>query len=381
MTTERYSMKLRELQSLHYETPYFLMAPSAAVQNLANFRQLFPDATIHYAVKANSDQEVVSQLADVGANFEIASYDELEYLQKLGIAVDRVIYSNPVKPARHIELAHEAGLRAYAVDSAGELEKIARSAPGAAVYVRLAVDGRGSTFCLSRKFGTTADECETLLLKADALGLEAAGLTFHVGSQQTDPQTWVEAIRAVGEVMAHLLARGLRVRILNISGGFPVPYRGDEPALETIAKSIYAALRRYLPYPVELWLEPGRAIVAATAVAVTTIIGHSTRTDEEWLYVDLGAFHGMLEALQTGGELPYPCRAMPQAMSDSGCIDYTVTGPTCDPDDLLYRRVRLPAGLREGDKIAIFLSGAYTLGYASAFNGFPVPPTYYVDEL
>ena len=333
---------------------------------------------VRYAVKCNPEPGVLRAVALGGGGFEIASFAELQLVTAVGADPADVLYSNPVKPPAHIAAAHRAGVRRFAVDSPEELAKIAEYAPGSDVYVRLRVDDGSSRFPLSAKFGTDTDQAEQLLLAARALGLGPAGLTFHVGSQCTDPDAWARALRRCAPLMASLARHGVVLQLLDIGGGFPAQY-GDEhvPGLEEIGARVVAAIDA-LPYvPTELVCEPGRGVVAEAAVIVATVIGRAERNGRCWVYTDVGAYNGLMEAAQSHAALAYPLATSSATSADVVMMRCTVTGPSCDSSDTLLRDSVLPATIQVGDRLFLGTAGAYSICYASGFNGFPPPrPTY-----
>ena len=166
------------LATLDLPTPYLVGDSRLLRQRLCAFESALPGVRPFYAVKCNSDQTVLSTVASHGAGFEIASLGELAMLRAVGVDPRDVLYSNTVKPAAHVRGAFEAGVWRFAIDSEGELDKIARCAPGSAVYVRVRVDDSGSVFPLSRKFGAEAHHARALLQQAHAPG--AAAVRFDV---------------------------------------------------------------------------------------------------------------------------------------------------------------------------------------------------------
>src|SRR5690242_16733204 len=142
-----------------------------------------PVAEIHYAVKANSHPTILAALAAEGCGFEIVSTGELMPLIALAVPPSRIVSSNPIKTPEFVATAHAYGVDQFAIDSAGEVRKVARLAPGARVYCRITVDNSGSEWPLARKFGCTPDQAVELLVEAREHGLRPIGLTFHVGSQ------------------------------------------------------------------------------------------------------------------------------------------------------------------------------------------------------
>jgi hypothetical protein len=240
------------LNRMDHPTPFLVCDLETARERYANLTAALPGVRCFYAVKCNSEPELLAAFDQLGSSFEIASCAELQMLQKLGVDPEKVLYSNTVKPAAHIAESFAAGLWRYAFDSEGELYKLAEHAPGAAVYVRLRVDDSTSLFPLSRKFGAEAQEARALLLLARSLGLRPYGVTFHVGSQCTTTTAWRQAIAAVGRLLSRLEGDGITLEMLNLGGGFPARYVEDVPSIDQIANTIESALHELLPYRPEL---------------------------------------------------------------------------------------------------------------------------------
>ena len=331
-----------------------------------------------FAVKCNPDPVVLKTLADCGANFEIASAPELAMVIAAGGDPRRVLYSNTVKPASHIASTRADGVPLFAADSESEVEKIAREAPGAGVVIRVSVDDTHSRFPLSSKFGVPLDGAVGLLRSAREHGLTPAGLTFHVGSQCTDATAWGKAITALAPVLLSLTRLGIELEILDIGGGFPARYDRPVPPIEEIGRHTLAALDR-LPYrPRRIVCEPGRALVAESAVIASTVIGREQRHGTEWVYLDVGAYNGLMESAQTKATWAFPLLTS-RLDGTEAQIRATVTGPTCDSSDTIFFDAPITADISEGDRVYIGAAGAYTLCYASSFNGFPPPTPVYFD--
>nr|WP_231134173.1 type III PLP-dependent enzyme [Motilibacter deserti] len=340
----------------------------------AQLRDGLEGVALHYAVKCNPDQQVLDVLHGLGCRFEIASWEELRLLVGLGVDPADVLYSNPVKPAAHVSRCAEAGVWRFAVDSRAELEKVARLAPGASVYVRMRAVGSSGAVASEGKFGVDPADAVELLSSASSIGLRAYGLAFHVGSQTLQPRAWEQAIARAGEVMRELAGRGVRLEMLDVGGGFPAAYDTPVPPPAAFGRVIRAACRRHLPYPVLVVAEPGRALVATAGTMVATVVGVARRPGATWVHLDVGALNGFIEALETGMRLRYPTadsRGGPQQR-------YCVTGPTCDSQDTVLREAPLSAGLREGDRVFLGSAGAYTACCASRFNGFDIPTVRHV---
>jgi ornithine decarboxylase len=362
------------LRLIDVPTPYLVTDLDTVAARYAAFTAALPGVSTFYAMKCNPSPEILRTLAAEGAGFEVASIAELRMLQAHGVDPATVLHSNPVKPAGQIAAAAKAGLWRFAFDSPGELAKISEAAPGSAVYVRLRVDDSTSIFPLSHKFGADVEDAYDLMLLAQRMGLRPYGVTFHVGSQCESTGAWRSAIRAAGELMERLLADGIELEMLDLGGGFPARYVAAEPSIEQIGQVVASELAA-LPYrPALIAAEPGRFLVAESSVMAATIIGRAMRGDENWLFLEVGAYHALLEPTQTPGGWDYPMWSSRPSDEQAPRLRFTLTGPTCDSSDTIAYGVELPATLAVGDVLYFGSAGAYTLAYATSFNGFP-PPT------
>jgi ornithine decarboxylase len=183
------------------------------------------------------------------------------------------------------------------------------------------------------------------------------------------PQAWREPLKTVGEIMDKLAADNIYLDMVDIGGGFPARYAHAPPPLVEYGQVIAAGLAA-LPYPVRAVAEPGRALVAEAGTIVATVIGTATRSGKRWVHLDVGAFNGLMESLETGNQLRFPVRDSLAAPVRQLCH---LTGPTCDSQDTIVFDVELSAGLAEGDLVFLGSAGAYTAVYASGFNGFDPP--------
>ncbi len=358
-----------ELDARVHRTPYLLLDLERATRAYRCLATALPVDAVHYAVKRNPEPRLLTALHQAGCRFEVASSPELAVLRRIGVRPADVLFSNPVKPPDHIARAHRAGCWRYAAGSSTELHKLAAHAPGAAVYVRLRARTPAASAVPSEgKFGVDPGEAYELLLAARRLGLQPYGITFHVGSQMTEPGAWGEALDEVGAVATRLTATGIRLETINIGGGFPVSYGAAVAPISACGEQIGRALDR-LPHRPQVVAEPGRAVVAEAGVLVATVMGTARRGGRDGVHLDVGAFNGLMEALETGNTLAYP-------LSDSRRTNPRVcdlTGPTCDSQDTILFDTALSADLACGDRVYIGGTGAYTTAHASPFNGFAVP--------
>jgi len=359
------------------DTPYLLTDLDLVVHKAKEFKRLMPRVGIYYAVKSNNDPNIIKALQDLVDGYDIASLGEFRQLRKLRISPDRVMYSNPVKVPSHIAETFQGGVSHYAIDSVVEVEKIKHSAPGATVYIRVKVSDYGSKFPLSGKFGIDAMHALALASAAQDAGLHVRGITFHVGSQSENPQVWDAAINMAGELIAQLTKAGFGIEFLDMGGGFPANYEDLASTIEDAAKVINAALDAYVPSTVRVFAEPGRYLSANSSVMAATVIGRENRAGVEWLYLDVGVFQGLMEPLEMS-DWKYPI--FTEKHSRGYKKSFVLTGPTCDAYDTLGLDYTLPSDINVGDKLYIGATGAYSLVYASHFNGFEPPKTYYVGQ-
>ena len=363
------------LDDLRLPSPFLALDLDVVERAYAALRRALPRVGLHYAVKCNPEPALLARLHALGSGFEVASLAELRLLAALGLDPGRALFGNPVKAPSQIAGAFALGADRFAADSRCELEKLTVNAPGARVCIRLDASDPSSRVPLAGKFGVDPATAVELLVEARALGLVAHGLTFHVGSQALDPGAYARAIELAGVVMRAARTHRMQLDLLDLGGGLPARYTTPVPPLRAFGAAIERALAG-LPYAVEVVAEPGRALVAEAGVLVTTVIGVAERAGRRWVHLDVGAFNGMMETLETRRELVFPI-----AWSNRGArrlVPSTVTGPTCDSEDTMFFDVLLPDDLRPDDRLYIETAGAYTTAYASRFNGFDVPRTHVV---
>jgi ornithine decarboxylase len=348
--------------------------------NYRAFATALPDSRVFYAVKANPAPELLALLASLGSCFDTASVAEIEMALAAGATAERISFGNTIKKERDVARAHALGVRLFAVDSKAEVEKVARAAPGARVFCRFLFDCAGAEWPLSRKFGCDPEMAVDVLEHAHRLGLEACGVSFHVGSQQRRVQAWDQALKAAGAIFRACAERGITLSMVNLGGGFPTRYCEDVPPVVNYGRSIFRALRKHFGNRIpETIIEPGRGMVGNAGVIeaeVVLVARKSARDAVRWVYLDIGKFGGLAETMDES--IRYPVRTPRDGDPTAPCV---LAGPTCDSMDVLYERkpYDLPVSLEIGDKVLIEGAGAYTATYASVgFNGFAPLKTYHI---
>ena len=356
------------------ETPLIVIDLDQINENYQDLTNVFPQASIYYAVKANPAQEILSLLASQMSNFDVASRYELDQLLALGVDGSRISFGNTIKKAKDIAYFYEKGVRLYASDSEQDIRNLAEHAPNSKIYVRLLPEESSSAdWPLSRKFGCCNEMAFDLIVLARELGLKPYGLSFHVGSQQRDIEQWGNAISRCATLTKKLKEKEqIEIRMLNMGGGLPATYKYPNAPLKEYAEKINAYLgKEFGDQPLQIIIEPGRSLVADSGTLVTEVIlvsRKSAKGTPRWVYLDAGLFNGMIETLDES--IKYRIHTEKEGPTDSVIL----AGPTCDSMDVMYERekVDLPLALTQGDRLYILSAGAYTASYAStAFNGFP----------
>lgn len=362
------------------EAPCLVMDLDVIRETYGQLGRALPQAAIFYAVKANPAPQILTLLAGLGASFDVASVPEVEAVLAAGVSANRISYGNTIKKARDIERAYALGVRQFAVDSHAEVDKVAAAAPGSRVFCRLLTDGAGADWPLSRKFGCEPDVAVDVLRQSRRSGLDPFGLSFHVGSQQTDPSAWYRALKEAAGVLQKLAEEGIIIRCLNLGGGFPARYLKDVPRSADYGCEIMRALRAQFGNAMpDIVIEPGRGLVGNAGLIKSEVVLISRKASAAslpWVFLDIGKFGGLAETMDEA--IRYP---LATAYGNAETSPFILAGPTCDSVDVLYesKPCHLPRGLKIGDHVLIEGTGAYTATYASVgFNGFPPLETYVV---
>ncbi len=372
------------------ETPFLIINLNHIEEKYDELVTNIPYAKIYYAVKANPNNEVIKALAEKGSNFDFATIFEMDQLFSLGIDPDRMSYGNTIKKEKDIAYAYNKGIRLFATDSDSDLCKIARQAPGSKVFFRILCDGSGADWPLSRKFGAHPDVIFNLAIKAKKIGLEPYGLSFHVGSQQRDIGQWDNAIAQCKYMFDSLAEAGIDLKMINMGGGFPSDYLHPSNEIGVYAKEVTRFLQEDFGdnFP-EIIIEPGRSIAGGSGVIVTEAVlvsQKSVTNPYSWLYIDTGKFGGLIETLDEAIKYPIFTESSIDGLLEEDSTnlkEYIIAGPTCDSMDILYEqnKYKLDKKIKEGDRLYIMSTGAYTASYSSiCFNGIP-PLTTYVTRI
>ncbi len=377
-------MTNQQLQTIarKHGTPVVVIDHDIIRKNYAGFKKHLPKVQCYFAVKANPAPEIVRTLYKTGASFDVASlpefmlvYDNIKRLppkQQQDFIWDKIIYANPTKPKETL-LALDRYKPLVTYDNLNELKKIRQFAPHAGVVLRLRVDNTGSQCELSSKFGCAAGEAVDLIKAAFAMGLVVEGLSFHVGSQCTNFQNFVQALNAAAAVMRESRSRGHEIKILDIGGGFPAPYNKHVRPFRDLARVINAEIDRLFAPNIQILAEPGRFLVATAATSVARIIGKAVRDGKPCYYIDDSVYHTF------SGIIFDHCQYHLKAFKKGKTEICAVFGQTCDGLDTISQSEELP-DLEIEDLVYAEDIGAYSNASATWFNGFPPAKVVHINQ-
>jgi len=327
-------------------------------------RAALPGVDLHYALKPLPHASVVATLKDEGAFFDLATTGEVELVKAQGIAPERCIHTHPIKRDSDIRDALRFGVTTFVADNPDEIRKFVRYRKRAELLLRVCFRSPTAVCDLSKKFGCEPGAVLGLIEQARRLGVRVRGLSFHVGSQATDPSKYIEAVQACTNLIAEALLAGLpSLDVLDIGGGFPVAYNDAVMPIDEFCAPIRAALAK-LPKHVRVIAEPGRFIAAPAALAVSTVMGKAKRDGRWWYYLDDGLYGSY--SGQLFDHAKYPVAAL---RDGSELFDSVLAGPTCDSIDVIDDNIQLPE-LEVGDLVVGRMMGAYTWASATDFNFF-----------
>lgn len=375
-------MQKMERIAKRHGTPVFILDHKKIRQNYREFKAALPRVQAYYAVKANSDPEIVKTLYKIGASFDVASFPEFLIVYKnikkmperkrQDFIWDKIIYANTIKQIGTLhKIDKYKPLVTY--DNIEELRKIVKHAPHAGLVLRIRVPNTGSMVELSSKFGAHPGEAVDLINEAFSSGLVVEGISFHVGSQCNNFENYIQALQLSASIMKEAESRGHRINILDIGGGFPVKYNNKVKSFKVLAKKLNVEFDRLFPKDIEILAEPGRFMVANAGTLVAKVIGKAVRDGKTCYYLDDGVYHTF------SGIVFDHCTYPLKAFKDGEKKVSAVFGPTCDAFDTISVAEELPE-LEIGDLVYAENIGAYSIASSTYFNGFPPAKVVHINK-
>jgi ornithine decarboxylase len=355
---------LRALVAQH-GTPLLLVDLDVVRRQYRSLQRALPKVGLYYALKPLPNAAVVATLRDLGACFDLATAGEIRLVRAAGVGPERCIHTHPIKSDADIAAALRFGIRTFVADNPDELRKFVRHRRRAEVMLRLSFRDPTAVVDLSRKFGCEPAAVVPLLELAQSLGVRVKGLSFHVGSQVADPAKYVEAIGVCAELIAGAAQSGVaQLDLLDIGGGFPIPYHGELLPIAEFCRPIRRSLRA-VPRGVRVIAEPGRFIAGPAGTAVARVVGRAQREGRWWYYLDDGVYGSYSGQLYDHARYPIEVPGRDGPLHPS-----VLAGPTCDSIDVVREDLPLPE-LQIGDLVVGRMMGAYTYASTTDFNFIP----------
>lgn len=350
-----------------YSGPVLFIDPQVAYDKVKQFRVAMPRVEVNYAIKSNPYVDVLRAVAEAGGSFDVASLQEAELALDLADA-STIVYSNPVRPAHYLSKCSAQGIKWFVVDNIHELMKVVNHVEDPQIYIRLDIPNDKAAYSLAGKFGVELAEATRIVDYCAEHRINLRGCSFHAGSQMTDKHGWLNGIRAAKKLFHYMEYKGLRADFLNLGGGFPAAYHSEHnTTINQIGQVINEEIND-LPDYFRIIAEPGRYICAEAGHLLAQVISTTVRNNQMWAYLDTGVFHGTFEPHCSDAFLYHT-----ETVSNKPRVKFTVAGPTCDSMDIVSKNMYLPHNLEDGDFVVFRNAGAYSITYATNFNGFPMP--------
>jgi len=356
---------IRKMLKKH-SSPLMLIEKNMLEKQFKTFHNTLPEVMPYYAIKANPYPEIIKKFVELGAGFDVASANEMNTVLELGANPEKIIFANTIKSNEDIRTAYKKKVKMMTFDNEPELYKIAKYCPGARVLIRIKVANVGSIVELSLKFGADPEQSISLLKKARSMGLKPVGLSFHVGSQCTNAENYLQALEIASAIFNEAKQSGLFLNILDIGGGFPIKHfeKDSHLTFERMATQIRKKLKRLFDKNVKFIAEPGRFLVGPSGILITQVIGRTFRNNKNYYYLNDGLYGDF------SGIVFDHCKYEFKTLKRGQRFLSTLAGPTCDSFDTISLSEDLPE-LDVGNVVYVKNIGAYSCASAVPnFNGF-----------
>ncbi|AIY89183.1 diaminopimelate decarboxylase [Geoglobus acetivorans] len=360
-------------------TPVYITSRKKLEENIRVFRENFGFARMLYAVKANNNLTIMRIFAKYGFGADVFSLGELYLALLAGFDRNFILFNGNSKSDEEIEAGIRAGVK-FSVDSLDELYTISEIAQNCGREVKIAfrvnpdigaeTHPKIATGLKTSKFGIPAEQIlEAYEVAVQADGVVPAGIHCHIGSQIRDVEPFVDELEKMFEIASELEKLGVRLEFLDMGGGFGIDYEEDgECRVEKFAQPLRKTFERglqMLKSEPELWIEPGRSLVANTTILLTRV-NAVKKAHRNFVAVDAGfnllirpAMYDSYHRVAVANKMGMPAEEL-----------YTIAGPICESGDILAKDRKLPK-VEKGDYIAVFDAGAYGFAMSSQYNGRP----------
>ena len=369
-------------------TPVYITSKAKLVENIEAYKKAFPEAKIHYAVKANNNLALMKIISKSGFGADVFSDGELYLALLAGFNPEYVLFNGNSKSAEEIEKGVRSGVK-FSVDSLDELYTLSKIAEKEKKEVKIAfrinpdispkTHPKIATGLKTSKFGIPWEDVIDVYKKAVNLpNVNPCGVHCHIGSQILEIKPFVEALNRLFDVAKEIERLGVDIEFLDLGGGLGIDYEGKgAPTPHDFSNAIMPVFKERveeLNSNPELWIEPGRSIVGNTTVLVARV-NAVKKAYKNFVAVDAG-FNTLIRPAMYGS---YHKIAIANKMDKEAKETYTIVGPICESGDVLGEDRELPE-VEKGDLIVVFDAGAYGFVMSSQYNGRPRCAEVLVDK-
>ena len=363
-------------------TPYYLIEHDAILKSFASLREAFAsfagEVKITYAVKANPDTKVLRVFRELATLFDVLTPGEIDLLLSVEVSPEMIAYTSVSETYAEFRFAIKKGVRSFVIGSSSGLRELTRASseskitpkialrvnPGLRARANISTSGKTSKFGVPISGKGSASELVQILRQQE--GIDFVGLTFHLGTQVTNPSFYVEAIE---RVLRFTKTAGIGLKSFNIGGGFPVRYLRPVPAIEEFGSAITSSLNEWVKRigTFGLIVEPGRYLVAESGLLVSSVTNIKEFNDKRVAITD--ASYNQVPDVLLGQH--YPIRAISDGKKRRR---YAIAGNLCDGNDWLEPKPILLPTLSNGDLIILQEVGAYSNAFRMNFCNAGVAP-------
>lgn len=369
-------------------TPFYCYSTATFERHYQVYADAFSglDSLVCYAMKANSNQAVLTTLAKLGSGVDIVSGGELARALAAGIDAQKIVFSGVGKTAHEMDAALEAGILCFNVESEPELEllnaralKLAKKAP-VSFRINPDVDAKThakiSTGKAENKFGISYKRAKEVYARArDLEGIDAHGIDMHIGSQITDLQPFDDAFALLVELVENLRNEGHTIAHVDIGGGLGIPYKNDNSPPPDPFAYAKVAENRLKDLGCKVLMEPGRLIAGNAGILVTEVIYVKDGGEKNFVIVD-GAMNDLIRP--TLYEAWHEVMPVKISAANAPAITADIVGPVCETGDYLAQN-RQMSEPKPGDLLAINSAGAYGAVQSGTYNSRPLIPEVLVN--
>ena len=364
-------------------TPFYLYSENLIKQNIKEYISQSNDKTLFcYSVKANSNLSILKLIASEGMGFDVVSMGELYRVIKAGCDTKKVVYSGVGKTRAEIRYALENNILCFNVESEGELFVIndEASAMGTTANISIrvnpdvAVESHPyiSTGLKDNKFGVTYKNALSLYIKASKLSsLNIIGIDFHIGSQITSIQPFIDSIKSIRSLVSDLKKENINITHIDVGGGLGISYEGEDIVRKAdYIKEISDSLR---DLNVNILFEPGRSVIGDCGLLVTQIQYIKESETKNFMIVDASMSELIRPPLYNAFH-----KITPILKRDKSHKKYDIVGPVCESADFLGKERSMNSEVY--DLLVIEDVGAYGFVLSSNYNTRPKPSEYIITN-